>query len=81
MAPEQALGESATTAADIFALGCILFEAFYGKRAFAGDTQIKRHQATLKADPIPDPVRRRQDVELASLIEQCLTKDPTDFFC
>ena len=35
MAPEQALGESATTAADIFALGCILFEAFYGKGSLA----------------------------------------------
>lgn len=76
MAPEQALGESATASADIFALGCILFEAFYGKRAFEGTTQIKRHQATLVAQPDPDPIQRRRDPALADLIDQCLAKDP-----
>lgn len=76
MAPEQALGEPATASADIFALGCILFEALYGKRAFEGSTKIKRHQATLVEHPDPDPIRRREDPELAQLIDQCLAKDP-----
>ena len=76
MAPEQALGEPATAAADIFALGCILYEAFYGKRAFAGDSRIKRHQATLADSPLPDPIKRRQDPRLADLIDRCLAKDP-----
>ena len=75
MAPEQALGESATTSADIFALGCILFEAFYHKRAFEGETKIKRHQATLVKIPEPDPIRRREDPALGDLIERCLAKD------
>ncbi len=78
MAPEQALGKPATAAADIFALGCILFEAFYRKRAFAGTTKIERHQATLTAHPDPDPLRRRDDIDLAMLIDQCLAKDPAD---
>ncbi len=76
MAPEQALGEPATESADIFALGCILFEAFYGKRAFDGTTKIQRHRATLAEHPDPDPIRRRADPDLAILIDQCLAKDP-----
>ncbi len=78
MAPEQALGEPATAAADIFALGCILFEAFYRKRAFEGTSGIRRHQATLNAAPPTDPIRRRDDLDLAILIDQCLAKDPGD---
>ena len=77
MAPEQALGEPATAAADIFALGCILFESFYGKRAFEGATKIQRHRATLTDQPDPDPFRRRDDLELATLIDQCLAKEPS----
>jgi tRNA A-37 threonylcarbamoyl transferase component Bud32/tetratricopeptide (TPR) repeat protein len=76
MAPEQIVGQPATAAADIFALGCILHEAFYGHRAFDGDSKWMRHQATLSNHPQPDPIRRSQDPELATLIDQCLAKEP-----
>lgn len=75
MAPEQARGEVVTPAADIFSLGCVLFEAFYGKRAFDGRTNAARFSATLKHNPVHDPNRRQDDVELADLIEQCLQKE------
>jgi serine/threonine protein kinase len=75
MAPEQARGEVVTPAADIFSLGCVLFEAFYGQRAFEGRTNAARFTATLNHHPEHDPVRRQDDVELAELIERCLQKD------
>ncbi|TWU33726.1 serine/threonine-protein kinase [Novipirellula artificiosorum] len=78
MAPEQARGEQAGPAADLFSLGCLLHEAFYGQRAFEGETATARFASTLESTPQPDPTRRCQDVPLARLIEQCLQKDPAD---
>ena len=75
MAPEQTRGESVTPAADIFSLGCVLHEAFYGKRAFEGQTRVSLFAATLSDDPQTDPIRRREDMALAGLIESCLQKD------
>ncbi len=75
MSPEQVRGETVTPAADLFSLGCILFEAFYGHRAFDGRTNSARFSATLHHDPQPDPLRRNEDVPLADLIQTCLDKD------
>ncbi|TWT93958.1 serine/threonine-protein kinase [Stieleria varia] len=58
MSPEQARGESATSAADIFGLGCILYEGFYGKPAIEGKSVAERFAATLTKTPVPDPIRR-----------------------
>src|SRR6185295_8141836 len=38
MAPEQARGEPPTPAADVYAVGLLLYEMITGKRAFFGDT-------------------------------------------
>lgn len=76
MAPEQARGDVITTATDVFALGCVLYEAMFGRPAFEGDTPTKRFAAVLEKQPLPDPLRRRDDVELTDLILSMLTKDP-----
>ncbi len=78
MAPEQARGESVSSSADIFSLGCVLYEAFYGQRAFGGDTSAQRFRATIDHTPEVDPIRRRDDVALADLIERCLQKQASD---
>jgi len=75
MAPEQARGEKVTPAADVFSLGCVLFEAFYGRRSFDGRTHARRFAATLRDHPEPDPIRRRDDPALADLIDHCLQKE------
>ena len=76
MAPEQVRGQKVTPAADIFSLGCVLFECFYGHRPFDGRTHAKRFAATLHEQPETNPVRRRDDPALAELIDECLEKDP-----
>ncbi|WP_145174946.1 serine/threonine-protein kinase [Rubripirellula lacrimiformis] len=76
MAPEQARGEPVTPAADIFSLGCILYEAFYGRHAFQGTTKAARLTSTVNQTPPIDAVRRRDAPDLADLIDQCLEKDP-----
>ncbi len=78
MAPEQARGESVTSKADLFSLGCVLYEAFYGARAFDATTTAARFRSTIEDSPQPDPIRRRDDLALAELIEQCLQKDAGD---
>ncbi len=78
MAPEQTRGEVVTPAADIFSLGCLMHEAFYGIRAFDGRTNAERFAATLNHDPEVDPIRRREDLELADLIESCLRKEASE---
>ncbi|MEM9645939.1 MAG: serine/threonine-protein kinase, partial [Planctomycetota bacterium] len=75
MAPEQARGEEITAAVDVFSLGCVLHEAFYGKRAFGGPTSADRFSAALSLDPDVDEDRRREDSELADLISACLAKN------
>ncbi len=75
MAPEQASGEAITPAADIFSLGCVLYEAFYRNLAFDGTTKAARLVSTINQVPKADEIRRRDDPALANLIDQCLLKD------
>ncbi len=54
MAPEQVRGEPSDHRADIFALGCVLYEMLTGRRPFQRDTAAETMTAILKEDP-PDP--------------------------
>ncbi|MEO5884408.1 MAG: protein kinase, partial [Candidatus Limnocylindrales bacterium] len=56
--PEQARGESATTASDIFALGIVLYEMLTGSRPWEGDSAASVALARLTG-PVPDPLRIR----------------------
>lgn len=77
MAPEQARGGVITPAADIFSLGCVLFEAMFGRPAFSGETPTKRYAAVLEQQPLAEPLRRREDAGLANLILAMLDKEPS----
>jgi len=79
MAPEQARnGASLTPAADIFALGCVLFEALAGRPAFEGHNAMAL-LAKLIFDEAPLLAAHCPDVPpaLATLIARMLAKDPT----
>lgn len=76
MAPEQARGGVITPAADIFSLGCVLYEAMFARPAFSGETATQRFAAVLEKQPLANPLRRREDADLADLILAMLNKEP-----
>jgi eukaryotic-like serine/threonine-protein kinase len=80
MAPEQARGEANIDGrADIFALGCVLYECIAGTPAFVGE-----HPMAVLAKLVLEDVRPLRHVEshvppaLDALIMQMLAKNPSD---
>jgi serine/threonine protein kinase/tetratricopeptide (TPR) repeat protein len=77
MSPEQAAGRALDFHSDQFSLGSILYEMATGKRAFRKDTMPETLAAIIREDP--EPIRKLNDavpVELKTIIERCLAKDP-----
>ena len=77
--PEQARGETADAASDIFALGIVLFEMLTGQRPWEGDTAAAVAMARL-AGPTPDPASRRAGIspELAAISRKAMAQLPQD---
>ncbi|MGL5852405.1 MAG: serine/threonine-protein kinase, partial [Phycicoccus sp.] len=79
LSPEQALGETATGASDIYALGVVAHEMLSGSRPFDRRTPVATALAQVHDAPPPLPV----DVPagLRRLVDQCLAKRPADRPC
>jgi len=78
MAPEEAHRlENPTPAADVFSLGCLLFECLAGKPVFAGEQPMAVIDQVL-ADTVPLLTRLccNVPVALAALIQRMLAKEP-----
>jgi hypothetical protein len=87
MAPEQIRGESVTAAADIYALGVMLFEMLTGQRPFRGSDSGSDSSGATAAEriryahlymppPNPSTVNPALPDELAVVILKALSKDP-----
>jgi serine/threonine protein kinase/Tfp pilus assembly protein PilF len=72
MAPEQLRGAIPGPSADIFALGCVLYEAVNGRNPFTSDSSIGTITATIFNEP-PD-LPAAVPPELDRLIRRCLEK-------
>jgi serine/threonine protein kinase len=81
MSPEQVRGERADASSDIFSLGCVLYEAVTGRRAFSGKSAADTMAAILKEDPPPIADTGKQaPAELERVIDRCLAKNPAQRF-
>ncbi len=76
LAPERIMGEEATPASDVYALGCVAFECFSGQPPFAGRGPLQVGMAHLEETP-PDPFEGRDDA-LCSAVLTPLAKDPAE---
>ena len=81
MAPEQVKGLPADHRADIFSLGCVLYEMASGRRAFVRETAAETMTAILREDP-PDLVRDSGGIPTSfePIVRHCLEKRPEERF-
>ncbi|MFH1810413.1 MAG: protein kinase [Pseudomonadota bacterium] len=80
MAPEQWRGEATGPAADLFAMGVMLYELMAGKRPFAGSSAAELQVAMLGPGPAPNLESSVADLprSLGDLVARLLAKDPSD---
>ena len=82
MSPEQAMGEKEITpAADIYALGCVLYEMLAGEPPFTGPTAQAIVAKVLTSDPKPvTTLRKTVPPHVEAVVETALQKLPADRF-
>jgi serine/threonine-protein kinase len=76
MSPEQVRGEEIDERADLFALGCVIYEMITGKQAFGGTNVHESLSRILAGDPDPIDGQRTGPVgQLPWVIAKLLAKD------
>jgi serine/threonine protein kinase len=80
MAPEQVRAQPVTPAADVYAIGVMLYEMLTGKRPFDAPAQPALLYAILFEEPPPLAALASVPKEIEDVVMKCLAKDPANRF-
>ena len=75
MSPEQARGKKADKRADIWAFGCVLFEAISGKKAFDGESVTDVLANVIHKDVLWEALPAETPWRVRDVLRRCLVKD------
>jgi serine/threonine protein kinase len=79
MAPEQATAGKVDARADLYSLGCVLFQMLVGRRPFSGDDAVSLvYQHVHSTPPRVDSLVPAVPPELGALVAGLMEKDPDD---
>jgi serine/threonine-protein kinase len=78
LSPEQAQGDRATPASDVYALGAVTYECLAGRRVFDGENSVQI--AVMHIRDHPDPLPADVPANVRALVERAMAKDPARRF-
>ncbi|WP_206051901.1 serine/threonine-protein kinase [Nocardioides ferulae] len=78
LSPEQARGNPATPASDVYSLGVVAFECLAGHRPFQADSPVATALAHLH-DPVPE-LPASVPADLAAVVRRAMAKEPGERF-
>jgi serine/threonine protein kinase len=75
LSPEQVRSESLDTRVDIWAFGCVAYEALTGERVFQGKSLLEIAGSILNLEPDWSKIPATTPASIRSLIQRCMEKD------